>query len=96
MKQFTYNDYLQYRLLEFIERNKSKKFSKTKDLYTVEKENEIIMQLNDQSIAYEYEVNHPHDKIFRLGLDNKEEVANFLNEKLDIEYELKRRKFRKI
>ena len=29
-------------------------------------------------------------------LDNKEEVANFLNEKLDIEYELKRRKFRKI
>ena len=54
------------------------------------------MQLNDQSIAYEYEVNHPHDKIFRLGLDNKEEVANFLNEKLDIEYELKRSKFRKI
>ena len=42
MKQFTYNDYLQYRLLEFIERNKSKKFSKTKDLYTVEKENEIL------------------------------------------------------
>ena len=54
------------------------------------------MQLNDQSITYEYEVNHPHDKIFRLGLDNKEEVANFLNEKLDIEYELKRRKSRKI
>ena len=65
-------------------------------LEAIEEENEIIMQLKDQSITYEYEVNHPHDKIFRLGLDNKEEVANFLNEKLDIEYELKRRKFRKI
>lgn len=69
---------------------------KNNSFYTIGKENELIMQLNDQSITYEYEVNHPHDKIFRLGLDNKEEVANFLNEKLDIEYELKRRKFRKI
>ena len=87
---------MQYRLLEAIEKSKSRKILRTNGFYTVEKENEIIMQLNDQSIIYEYEVNHPHDKIFRLGLDNKEEVANFLNEKLDIEYELKRRKFRKI
>ena len=87
---------MQYRLLEAIEKSKSRKILRINGFYTVEKENELIMQLNDQSITYEYEVNHPHDKIFRLGLDNKEEVANFLNEKLDIEYELKRRKFRKI
>ena len=54
------------------------------------------MQLNDQSTEYKYEVNNPHDKIFRLGLDNEEEVAKFLKERLDIEYELKRRKLRKI
>ena len=54
------------------------------------------MSLKDQSTEYKYEINNPHDKIFRLGLDNKEEIANFLNEKIDIEYELKRRKFRKI
>ena len=87
---------MQYRLLEAIEKSKLRKMLKNNSFYTIGKENELIMQLNDQSITYEYEVNHPHDKIFRLGLDNKEEVANFLNEKLDIEYELKRRKFRKI
>ena len=87
---------MQYRLLEAIEKSKLRKMLKTNSFYTVGKENELIMQLNDQSITYEYEVNHPHDKIFRLGLDNKEEVAKFLNEKLDIEYELKRRKLRKI
>ena len=87
---------MQYRLLEAIEKSKLRKKIKTNGFYAVGKENEVIMQLKDQSITYEYEVNHPHDKIFRLGLDNKEEVANFLNEKLDIEYELKRRKFRKI
>ena len=87
---------MQYRLLEAIEKSKSRKILKTNGFYAVEKENEIIMQLNDQSIIYEYDLNHPHDKIFRLGLDNKEEIANFLNEKIDIEYELKRRKFRKI
>lgn len=87
---------MQYRLLEAIEKSKSRKILRANGFYAVEQENELIMQLNDQSITYEYEVNHPHDKIFRLGLDNKEEVANFLNEKLDIEYELKRRKFRKI
>ena len=96
LKQFTYNDYLQYRLLEAIEKNKSKNLLKNNGFYTIEKENKTIMQLNDQSIEYKYEVNNPHDKIFRLGLDNEEEVAKFLNEKLDIEYELKRRKLRKI
>ena len=62
---------MQYRLLEAIERNKSKKFLKTKDFYTIEKENEIIMQLKDQSTEYKYGVNNPHDKIFRLGLDKE-------------------------
>lgn len=87
---------MQYRLLEAIEKSKSRKILKTNGFYTTEKENEIIMQLNEQSTEYKYQVNNPHDKIFRLGLDNKEEIANFLNEKIDIEYELKRRKFRKI
>ena len=87
---------MQYRLLEAIEKSKSRKTLKINAFYTVEKENEIIMQLNDQSTEYKYEVNNPHDKIFRLGLDNEEEVAKFLNERIDIKYELKRRKFRKI
>ncbi len=87
---------MQYRLLEAIEKSKSRKTLKINVFYTVEKENEIIMQLNDQSTEYKYEVNNPHDKIFRLGLDNEEEVAKFLNERIDIEYELKRRKLRKI
>ena len=87
---------MQYRLLEAIEKSKVRKTLKINAFYTVEKENEIIMQLNDQSTEYKYEVNNPHDKIFRLGLDNEEEVAKFLNERLDIEYELKRRKLRKI
>ncbi len=87
---------MQYRLLEAIEKSKSRKILKINDFYAVEKENEIIMQLNDQSTEYKYEVNNPHDKIFRLGLDNEEEVAKFLNERIDIEYELKRRKLRKI
>lgn len=87
---------MQYRLLEAIEKSKSRKTLKINAFYTVEKENEIIMQLNDQSTEYKYEVNNPHDKIFRLGLDNEEEVAKFLNERIDIEYELKRRKLRKI
>lgn len=87
---------MQYRLLETIEKSKVRKTLKINAFYTVEKENEIIMQLNDQSTEYKYEVNNPHDKIFRLGLDNEEEVAKFLNERLDIEYELKRRKLRKI
>lgn len=87
---------MQYRLLEAIEKSKSRKILKTNDFYAVEKENEIIMSLNDQSTEYKYEVNNPHDKIFRLGLDDEEEVAKFLNERLDIEYELKRRKLRKI
>ena len=82
--------------LEAIEKSKSRKILKINDFYAVEKENEIIMQLNDQSTEYKYEVNNPHDKIFRLGLDNEEEVAKFLNERIDIEYELKRRKLRKI
>ena len=87
---------MQYRLLEAIEKSKSRKTLKINAFYTVEKENEIIMQLNDQSTEYKYEVNNPHDKIFRLGLDDEEEVAKFLNERIDIEYELKRRKLRKI
>ena len=87
---------MQYRLLEAIEKSKSRKTLKINAFYTVEKENEIIMQLNDQSTEYKYEVNNSHDKIFRLGLDNEEEVAKFLNERIDIEYELKRRKLRKI
>ena len=89
---------MQYRLLEAIEKSKSRKALKINAFYAVEKENEneIIMLLNDQSTEYKYEVNNPHDKIFRLGLDNEEEVAKFLNERIDIEYELKRRKFRKI
>ena len=87
---------MQYRLLEAIEKSKSRKTLKINAFYAVEKENEIIMQLNDQSTEYKYEVNNPHDKIFRLGLDNEEEVAKFLNERIDIEYELKRRKLRKI
>ena len=87
---------MQYRLLEAIEKSKSRKTLKINAFYTVEKENEIIMQLNDQSTEYKYEVNNPHDKICRLGLDNEEEVAKFLNERIDIEYELKRRKLRKI
>ena len=87
---------MQYRLLEAIEKSKSRKTLKINVFYTVEKENEIIMQLNDQSTEYKYEVNNPHDKIFRLGLDNEEEVAKFLNERIDIEYELKRRRLRKI
>ena len=87
---------MQYRLLEAIEKSKSRKTLKINAFYTVEKENEIIMQLNDQSTEYKYEVNNPHDKIFRLGLDNEEEVAKFLNERIDIEYELKRKKLRKI
>ena len=87
---------MQYRLLEAIEKSKSRKILKINDFYAVEKENEIIMQLNDQSTEYKYEVNNPHDKIFRLGLDNEEEVAKFLNERIDIEYELKRRRLRKI
>ncbi len=87
---------MQYRLLEAIEKSKSRKILKTNGFYAVEKENEIIMSLNDQSTEYKYEVNNPHDKIFRLGLDNEQEVAKFLNERIDIEYELKRRKLRKI
>ena len=87
---------MQYRLLEAIEKSKSRKILKTNAFYALEKENEIIMSLNDQSTEYKYEVNNPHDKIFRLGLDDEEEVAKFLNERLDIEYELKRRKLRKI
>lgn len=87
---------MQYRLLEAIEKSKSRETLKINAFYAVEKENEIIMQLNDQSTEYKYEVNNPHDKIFRLGLDNEEEVAKFLNERIDIEYELKRRKLRKI
>ena len=89
---------MQYRLLEAIEKSKSRKALKINAFYVVEKENEneIIMLLNDQSTEYKYEVNNPHDKIFRLGLDNEEEVAKFLNERIDIEYELKRRKLRKI
>lgn len=91
---------MQYRLLEAIEKSKSRKALKINAFYAVEKENEneneIIMLLNDQSTEYKYEVNNPHDKIFRLGLDNEEEVAKFLNERIDIEYELKRRKLRKI
>lgn len=89
---------MQYRLLEAIEKSKSIKALKINAFYAVEKENEneIIMLLNDQSTEYKYEVNNPHDKIFRLGLDNEEEVAKFLNERIDIEYELKRRKLRKI
>ena len=87
---------MQYRLLEAIEKSKSRETLKINAFYAVEKENEIIMQLNDQSTEYKYEVNNPHDKIFRLGLDNEEEVAKFLKERLDIEYELKRRKLRKI
>ena len=66
---------MQYRLLEAIEKSKSRKTLKINVFYTVEKENEIIMQLNDQSTEYKYEVNNPHDKIFRLGLDDEEEVA---------------------
>ena len=93
---------MQYRLLEAIEKSKSRKALKINAFYAVEKENEkeneneIIMLLNDQSTEYKYEVNNPYDKIFRLGLDNEEEVAKFLNERIDIEYELKRRKLRKI
>ncbi len=87
---------MQYRLLEAIEKSKSRETLKINAFYAVEKENEIIMQLNDQSTEYKYEVNNPHDKIFRLGLDNEEEVAKFLNERIDIEYELKRRRLRKI
>lgn len=87
---------MQYRLLEAVEKNKSKNLLKNNGFYTIKKENKTIMQLNDQSTEYKYEVNNPHDKIFRLGLDNEEEVAKFLNERIDIKYELKRRKFRKI
>ncbi len=94
MKQFTYNDYLQYRLLEFIERNKSKKFSKTKDLYIVEKENEIIMQLNDQSITYELERMKTTEELYInlkrvIGKETNEANIEFLENIISFIYKKK-------
>ena len=60
MKEFNYQDYLEYKKL---------------------KEKERITQLREPE--EEYHVHQPHDKIFKIVLENKKEVVGLLNRILE-------------
>ena len=51
-----------------------------------EKYGSIELGLSDNEEKYQYvEINHPHDKIFRKALANKEEAINIINRFLENE-----------
>lgn len=80
MEIFTHKNYLKYK--EFL--NQTKK--------------NIVCQLKEENEAYDVKdkaVNNEHDKIFRRILDDKKEVAKFINKALKLEKQLTEKEIEK-
>ena len=95
MKQFTYYDYLEYEKLKiFFNRRIG---AKTEQITILRENSEKYSYIDYTNEKRKNKIiNNQHDKIFRMGLDNSKEVAKFINKKIDLKLELKRRKIRKI
>ena len=74
MKEFNYQDYLNYQELKIEEKRG-------------------ILELHD--VSEKYEVHQPHDKIFKIVLEEKKEVVGLLNRILELEKEIKEEEIEK-
>ena len=84
MKQFNYYDYLEYKKLKRLEEIKAPTMLK--------EESAPYYYRTEEEAKKEYEpekINHPQDKLFRLALDNKKEVAELINRELKIKSKYK-------
>ena len=77
MKEFTYQEYLEYQ----------KEISKKEEKERKEEEEYIRGKVR--------KVNNPHDKIFRIYLDNREEVVKIINRKLELKKKLEKEEIEK-
>lgn len=81
METFTYQDYLKYQ--KFLQ-EKGKKVIKN-----------ILCENEEAYNVLKKPVNHEHDKIFRKILDNKKEVAKFINDTLKVKEAIKEEEIEK-
>ncbi len=74
MKEFNYQDYLEYKKLEIIE---------TKGMMKLEEKGE------------KYHIYQPHDKIFKTVLNQKSQVAEFINRILELKEKITEKEIEK-